>query len=1344
MWCHCVALMTQLLAVLVYGAQYFQERPKDTNVIRGQTAVLKCVIGDRKGLVQWTKDGFSLGFNRTIPGLDRYSITSSHPNEWNLMIVNAALEDDAVYECQVLPKDGDGKLQATATLTVLVPCETPSILDYSNGSTVEISYSQRSHDLVCEARDGRPAATIEWFRNGRKVTENIRYSVESRPNDKRETARSTLTISLTNHKSENEAIYVCQARNTAVFGPPLSTTVSISVLYPPSPPVITGYDNRVINIDTRLTLSCSSEGGNPLGSVTWYRNGRAVQHNYTTRGQKSTNEYIFTVSSSDNDAIYECRVTNMVTDRPLVKSYTLQVQFPPSSVRISGADAPVQEGSSVKLVCETSNSNPAATIQWKKGADVISDSDSEVTFRDSPSGGKITRSEINVMVSSSDDNSNYTCLGENTAAFPGRSVTATKTLSVLYPPNEPKISGYISDMNIKAGDLQRMTCMSVGGNPLADLKWYKGNQILRDADYKALGKIASSEIAIIASADDNKAVYKCRATSRATDNRPMDVSITLSVHFPPTQVVITKNPSQPKAGLPLDLVCMSSSSNPPAEITWRRNGRRMAGVDLGTVDSTNGGKNTTNRLSFIPTSRDHNAIFACMATNKALDRSVNDAVTLNVLFKPEFDNETLPSRVDCKKGESTVLNLTAYANPPEVTYELYKEGYLFTAPAHFSLDKGVLNISKVEKDDKGNYMVKGSNNQGFTFFNFSVNVKYPAEIIEVTNSLSLNEGETAIFSCKVDANPTVPNLVTWSRDNFDMTRTHNRIEGSVSYLSITNLTRYDSGLFNCVADNRVGSPSVKTAELLVKFVPVIDKSPEIGRSAGEKGSTVNLKCIAQGVPRIVFTWSRNNNPLHSSHKYKIEITNTSLMHFESTLQVKDLDSEDYGAYVCTATNSKGSDSRSITLTGTSKPNPPYYIEFVNATSNSITITWKPGFDGGLPQSFRVRYNQAGSVNYKFADVVPYGATIFTIKGLELGTLYTITVRASNDRGWSEYQNRTITAKTSAVVTAVDISSSELQNADEIPVIIILVVCIVGVFILTLNVGLILFFIRRRKKRLEATSDTTSHTNTFELYGNSVKGENPYPPPSDDTRSYGTYDKSMDDFSDEYIRDYDGENPQPQEKPQENVTMSASRAKVENNMSTNDNCANNHECETHVFLPQQPDYPGSRPYSPQKIESPRMGSGHKIPYHPEDQQERNSLWNEDPYRVAQPRQKKGSYDNGMTNEDAYEFRNIRSKGMNECSDYPPSRPSSRTGKTPPPPPTRSSSRGGFNTRDFMPPLPARNYEPQEIISQPRYTPTPGSSALLSPNPSYSGPGSNQRTPSPHNTLPAGAEFRGHLV
>lgn len=44
------------------------------------------------------------------------------------------------------------------------------------------------------------------------------------------------------------------------------------------------------------------------------------------------------------------------------------------------------------------------------------------------------------------------------------------------PPNQPEISGYRESM--RAGDLERMTCLSVGGNPVADLKWYKGEILL--------------------------------------------------------------------------------------------------------------------------------------------------------------------------------------------------------------------------------------------------------------------------------------------------------------------------------------------------------------------------------------------------------------------------------------------------------------------------------------------------------------------------------------------------------------------------------------------------------------------------------------------------------------------------------------------------------------------------------------------------------------------------------------------------------------------------------------------------------------------------------------------------
>lgn len=55
------------------------------------------------------------------------------------------------------------------------------------------------------------------------------------------------------------------------------------------------------------------------------------------------------------------------------------------------------------------------------------------------------------------------------------------------------------------------------------------------------------------------------------------------------------------------------------------------------------------------------------------------------------------------------------------------------------------------------------------------------------------------------------------------------------------------------------------------------------------------------------------------------------------------------------------------------------------------------------------------------------------------------------------------------------------------------------------------------------SDTTSHTNTFELYGPTKAETALYPvAASDDNRSYGTYDKSMDEFSDDYNREYEVE------------------------------------------------------------------------------------------------------------------------------------------------------------------------------------------------------------------------------
>ena len=62
---------------------------------------------------------WSLGFDRHLPGFDRYFVHGDeHSGEYNLRVVNATKEDEAKYECQVGPGRGNPPIRASAFLTV--------------------------------------------------------------------------------------------------------------------------------------------------------------------------------------------------------------------------------------------------------------------------------------------------------------------------------------------------------------------------------------------------------------------------------------------------------------------------------------------------------------------------------------------------------------------------------------------------------------------------------------------------------------------------------------------------------------------------------------------------------------------------------------------------------------------------------------------------------------------------------------------------------------------------------------------------------------------------------------------------------------------------------------------------------------------------------------------------------------------------------------------------------------------------------------------------------------------------------------------------------------------------
>lgn len=171
-------------------------------------------------------------------------------------------------------------------------------------------------------------------------------------------------------------------------------------------------------------------------------------------------------------------------------------------------------------------------------------------------------------------------------------------------------------------------------------------------------------------------------------------------------------------------------------------------------------------------------------------------------------------------------------------------------------------------------------------------------------------------------------------------------------------------------------------------------------SAGERG---RLPCRAQSAPRPKFYWSRGGQSLNvnQTSKYYVEYKQIDSLTYESILLIERVASNDYGQYECTARNELGSVKELVRLDVTSPPDPPLSLNILNATHDSVTVAWTPGFDGGMKANYRIRYREANNDHYRYEDSLANSHKL-TITGLRMNTLYLFSVMASNALGSSKY------------------------------------------------------------------------------------------------------------------------------------------------------------------------------------------------------------------------------------------------------------------------------------------------------------------------------------------------------
>ncbi|KAI1901215.1 hypothetical protein AGOR_G00032000 [Albula goreensis] len=332
----------------VWTARFSQE-PADQSVVLGERVVLSCVVFNYSGIVQWTKDGLALGIGEDLRAWPRYRVLRRvEAGQYNLEISSAELSDDSLYECQAT----EAALRSRrAKLTVLIPPDEPVI----EGGPQILLTAGVPYNLSCVSRGAKPAAQIEWHRDGVPL-EGAVSTTEVLPDRKRVTTRSFLPVLPVD--TDTGRNFTCIASNPAI---PTGkhTTVSLNVHHPPT--VTLSIEPRSVLEGERVTFTCQANANPPIMGYRWAKGGVLLE---------GARESVF-VTTADHSFFTEpvsCQVFNAVGSTNV--SILVDVHFGPVLV-VEPRPLTVDIDSDVTLNCKWAG-NPPLTLTWtKKGSNMV-------------------------------------------------------------------------------------------------------------------------------------------------------------------------------------------------------------------------------------------------------------------------------------------------------------------------------------------------------------------------------------------------------------------------------------------------------------------------------------------------------------------------------------------------------------------------------------------------------------------------------------------------------------------------------------------------------------------------------------------------------------------------------------------------------------------------------------------------------------------------------------------------------------------------------------------------------------------------------------------------------------
>ncbi|XP_027142174.1 kirre like nephrin family adhesion molecule 3, like isoform X1 [Larimichthys crocea] len=333
----------------------------------------------------------------------------------------------------------------------------------------------------------------------------------------------------------DDAVYECQATQAALR----SHRAKLTVLVPPSDPVVEGGPVVRLKAHTAHNLTCKASGAKPAAEITWYRDGEVMESAIYSKtlmedGKRESAVSMLPIVPEDSDSgrTYTCRVLNPAAPAGRQTSVTINVQHPPS-VTLSVQPQTVTEGAKVLFICSAS-ANPEITgYRWSKGGVPISEANGD---------------SLEVTV-------DYSYFTDPVSCEVSNSVGSTNVSTLVDVQFGPRLLSEPKPMTVDIGMDAAFTCAWTGNPPLT-LAWTKqGSSVVLSN---------GNTLQLKAVTQEDAGTYTCKAIVPRIGVSERDV--TLTVNGPPIITVeATQHAIKHSKG---KLECRVESSPPPDKIVW--------------------------------------------------------------------------------------------------------------------------------------------------------------------------------------------------------------------------------------------------------------------------------------------------------------------------------------------------------------------------------------------------------------------------------------------------------------------------------------------------------------------------------------------------------------------------------------------------------------------------------------------------------------------------------------------------------------------------------------------------------------------------------------------------------